>query len=320
MCEEVSTRRAGHLGIGLTQCSFCRKTTMVKHQRRSHQRGAHPGDIDDGETSGSESGDSPSTPQNSGMPWPQTIQIPHNVHPAAQPLHRARSYNDFNPPQYDGVPVQQYGHVHHRHTLSAGQPYQGQVQENHPVPIINRGPNIPGHSSYYLPEQNNPGVATLTPIQTYQLPRQIMDRSGSVQSSPSTYSSISRASPVSQEPYYTHQPAQSTTYALQHSPVGQQPIIQYHQVHHPLPQQIPQQHSIPAAPQPHPTHQPQPQYQQAPQNGQWYESVPYQSPVEIISHIQAYPQSQVYNDPWIQKIDTYDDPSLQMPSARIENL
>lgn len=290
---------------------------MVKHQRRSHQRGAHLSELDDGETSESESGDSPSTPQHSSqMAWPQGLQIPQQ---GPQTLHRARSFNEFGQQHYDGMTPQQYHAQGHRHSLSQGQsgpPFPGHIiDQSHHNPMMQRAPSLPAHS-YYVPEQNNPGVATLTPIQTYQLPRQVVDRSfSSVQSSPSTYSSVSRASPVSQEPYYTHQPAQTATYALQnHSPIGQQPMIQY------IPQQMPQQQPMPVVAAPPQHHQPTPQYQQVQgQNGQWYETVQYQPPVEVISHLQAYPQAQVYSDPWI-KIDTYDDPSLQMPSARIENM
>jgi hypothetical protein len=56
--------------------SFYRKTTMVKHQRRSHQRGVHSSELDDGYTSDSDSGESPSTPQHSSqMQWPQSVQV-----------------------------------------------------------------------------------------------------------------------------------------------------------------------------------------------------------------------------------------------------
>jgi hypothetical protein len=95
-------------------------------------------------------------------------------------------------------------------------------------------------------------------------------------------------------------------------------MIQYQQQ---LPQHLNQAqgHPIPT-PGPQPGHV-QGQYHQAiPQDGQWYEGLPYQSPVEVISHIQAYPQVHAFQDPWIQKIEAFEDPSLQMPSARIETL
>jgi hypothetical protein len=297
---------------------------MVKHQRRSHQRGVHSSELDDGETSESDSGESPSTPQHSGqMQWPQSVQVSTHVMPNGHHIHRAHSFADFGHHQIDGYPIQQaFGH---RHSLSGGaQNYNGPIQEHSlPNPMMHRAPSLPAHSSYYVPEQNNPGVATLntnpTPIQTYQVPRQ-MDRHEIIQSSPSSYSSASRASPVSQEPFYTHHPAQAATYALQNSsPVEQQqPMIQYQQQ---LPQHLAQQH-----PQPMPTPisqapNGQEQYHPAgPQEGQWYENVAYQAPVEVISHIQAYPQAHSFHDAWVQKIEAFDDPSLQMPSARIENL
>jgi hypothetical protein len=325
--------------------SFCRKTTMVKHQRRSHQRGAHLSELDDGETSDSETGDSPSTPQTAAqMPWPQTVQLPHSVAPGGPQMHRARSFADFSHhQQFEGLPNQ---HVYgHRHSVSGQHfgPIPEQAHQHpHPQPMMQRAPSLPANASYYVPEQNNPGVATLTPIQTFQLPRQ-MERpeTVTVHSSPSSYSSASRASPVSQEPYYTHHPAQQATYALQNgSPVEHQPIIQYQQVPQHLAQQVQQVHHVqqpqpactpqpqqqqsrPPPPQQHQQHPPHPQgqyHQVTLPPGQWYEAVAYQPPVEVISHITAYPQNQVFHDPWAQKIDSYDDPSLQMPSARIENL
>ncbi|RAL68087.1 hypothetical protein DID88_008805 [Monilinia fructigena] len=51
--------------------------------------------------------------------------------------------------------------------------------------------------------------------------------------------------------------------------------------------------------------------------GQWYEHAPYQQP-EVINHVPMYPQLTVFSDPW-PKLEAFDDPSLQMPSARIEN-
>jgi hypothetical protein len=150
-----------------------------------------------------------------------------------------------------------------------------------------------------------------------------LERQEILQSSPSSYSSASRASPVSGDPFYTHHPAQNATYALHNSsPIEQQqPIIQYQQIPQHLAHQQPQ--PMPSQiPQPAQVQQVQEQYHHpvAPQEGQWYENVAYQPPVEVISHIQAYPQQHIFHDPWAQKIEAFDDPSLQMPSARIENL
>ena len=138
-----------------------------------------------------------------------------------------------------------------------------------------------------------------------------------MQSSPSSYSSQSRASPVSQENYYAHHPAQAATYALQtHSPIEQQPVIyqqqpiQQHMQHHSQPTPISQAHHVQES-YPTPTEQ----------HGQWYDHSAYQPPVEVINHLPSYGQSNVFHDPWDgPKIETFDDPSLQMPSARIESL
>jgi hypothetical protein len=123
---------------------------------------------------------------------------------------------------------------------------------------------------------------------------------------------------VSQEAFYTHHPAQAATYALQNSsPIEQQqPMIQYQQQ---MPQHLAQQHGVPTPIQqaPHPQEQYQPP---TPQEGQWYDNVAYQAPVEVVSHIPAYTPTHIFNDPWGPKLETFDDPSLQMPSARVENL
>jgi hypothetical protein len=237
-------------------------------------------------------------------------------------MHRAHSFADFGQGHLDGFSVQQnYGH---RHSVSGGaHSFTQSIPEHghpHPNSMMHRAPSLPAHSSYYVPEQNNPGVATLNTnpprIQTYHLPRH-QNSQEMPQSSPSTYSSASRASPVSQEPYYTHQPAQAATYALQNSsPIEQQPI-QYQQqlsLHLSQPQSMP-------TPVPHVTQAQEQYHPSTQQDGQWYDNVPYQPPVEVVCHIQAYPQQHIFHDPWgVQKLEAYDDPSLQMPSARVENL
>jgi hypothetical protein len=257
------------------------------------------------------------------MQWPQNVQIPHHqVIPHGHHMHRAHSFADFGHHQIEAYPIQH--NYSHRQSLSGGpHSFNASIPEHsQPTPMMHRAPSLPAHASYYVPEQNNPGVATLNtnppPIQTYQIPRQL-ERQDMAQSSPSSYSSASRASPVSQEQnFYTHQ-AQTATYALQQhsSPIEQQPMIQYQQQlpHHMAPQQIQPKVEYPV-PQP-----PQEQFQPSgPQEGQWYDNVAYQAPVSVISHVPAYQQTHLYPDPWATKLEAYDDPSLQMPSARIENL
>ncbi|KAI0136966.1 hypothetical protein BJ170DRAFT_677827 [Xylariales sp. AK1849] len=309
--------------------SFCRKTTMVKHQRRSHQRGIHSSELDDC-TSESDSGESPSTPKMSGMQWPQV-----NMAGGAPGIHghtiqRAASFADFGQ-HLNGYAVQQpYAH---RHSVSTGaaHEYHGQPvheQQQHPgAHSLHRTASMPQHS-YYVTEHSNPGVATMNPhtMPGYQVPRQHVERlpleipysaaalTGSIQSSPGTFSPASGRSPsVHQDGFYTHQPAQTATYALQNtSPVEPQPqpIVQYAQ---PVPSQAP-----PAQP----VHQLQEQYQPpAPhQEEQWYHGMPYQAPVEVttIGQLPSYGSGGVY-DPWALKTD-FEDPSMQLPSARLESM
>jgi hypothetical protein len=276
---------------------------MVKHQRRSHQRGIHSSELDDGDTSDSE-GESPSTPlQSRQLQWPPNAAVSsRSIMPVRNQLHRAHSFADFGQQQLDAYPLpQQYAH---RHSLSGGpQAFNSPIPEHNPM--ISRAPSLPAHSSYYVPEQNNPGVATLNTnppqLQTYQFPRHQQSQE-MLQSSPSSYSPVSRASPIPGEPYYGQPTAQVAAYAIRNSPpVEQVPTVQFQQQ---LAQQLTQQQ----------------QYQPAPQqDGQWYDNVTYQSPIEVVNQMQAY-QAQISANPWIQKIETYDDISLQMPSMRIENM
>ncbi|KAK3387567.1 zinc finger protein 32 [Podospora didyma] len=341
--------------------SFCRKTTMVKHQRRSHQRGIHSSEIDDSMSeTGSE--DSPSTPKSHSMHWP-----PHNVammghHGHGHQLHRAASFADFGQHMNSYNLQQQYGH---RHSISSGaaheyhghphsQPppihehHQHQQQQHPSVPMLQRTASLPQHT-YFVTEQNNPGVATMNtnphpsaPVhpayqqQHQQIPRQGVERlglemppfpsaqvlGGSIQSSPSSFSAASGRSPSTQDGFYTHAPtAQAATYALHAaSPVEQQPpqMVAYQGQMTSQPQAMPQPPQQPAAPQQQPAPEQYPQHSQ-PEEQHWYNGVAYQPPVEVatIGQLPAY-GSGVY-DAWAAKIE-FEDASMQLPSARIENM
>ncbi|KAK0705090.1 hypothetical protein B0H67DRAFT_604026 [Lasiosphaeris hirsuta] len=303
--------------------SFCRKTTMVKHQRRSHQRGIHSSEIDDSMSeTGSE--DSPATPKSHAMQWPPQ-NVPMMSHHGHH-LHRAASFADFGGQHMNGgynmqQQQQQYGH---RHSLSGG------PHEYHA--------SLPQHS-YFVTEQNNPGVATMNtnpaaaPIhpQYQQMPRQNVERlpleipysapglAGSIQSSPSSFSAASGRSPSTQDGFYTHAPtAQAATYALHAaSPVEQQQpqMVSFQSQMVQQPQAVQQQSQ--SQPQAAPEQYPQ-QHSQA-EEQQWYNGVAYQPPVEVatIGQIPTYGSS-VY-DPWGPKLE-FEDPSMQLPSARIENM
>ncbi len=300
----------------LTRRSFCRKTTMVKHQRRSHQRGIHSSELDDGETSDSDSGDSPTTPEHFGqIQWLQT-STPHPiVQGNGHTIHRAHSFNDFNQQHVNGYSIpQNFGH---KQNLSGGTHNYHEVHDQNSLAV----PRAPMQQhSYYIPEQGNPGVATMntnanTAMRQYQMPQQQVRRSisyppqsvPSVQSSPGTYSSSCR-SPIPQEVYYTHHPAQPTgAYSIHNSPIDQQSMIQYPQQTTPMPQ-APTLGSTPLIT------QVQEQYQQIPQEQHWYANAPYQEPVQVS------PAHHGLYNAWVEKIDTYGGIQHALPSVRCETL
>ncbi|KAM7193354.1 hypothetical protein V8F20_008404 [Naviculisporaceae sp. PSN 640] len=251
--------------------------------------------------------------------------------------------------EYHGIPNSQSA-VHHHEQQQQQQPQQAQ----HPgVHMLQRTASLPQHG-YFVTEQNNPGVATMNtnphqpaPVQYHhQIPRQGVERlpleipyssapglTASIQSSPSSFSAASGRSPSTQDGFYTHtQTAQAATYALHSaSPVEQQqPQMVSFQGQMATQGGAVMQQSAPAqqqqikqeyAPQQQPAaeqYQP-PQHIQSAEEQQWYNGVAYQPPVEVatIGQLPAY-GSGVY-DPWGPKIE-FEDPSMQLPSARIENM
>lgn len=190
----------GHQGCVKT---FCRKTTMVKHQRRSHQPGAL---MDDG-TSESGGDDSPSTPRIPHSIWGQQ---PHGqmVMPGGMGMQRPL------PGQY--VPQDPYN----RHNLSSnGHEFHGGM---HPEQsMMRRMSSAHMHQQYYM--ENNPGVATLSANQFPHVPRQHSNAfsepglTGSLNSSPSGFSSSSVRSPGGDNGFnsYSLHSAQAATHALQ---------------------------------------------------------------------------------------------------------
>ncbi|KAH6874543.1 hypothetical protein B0T10DRAFT_586073 [Thelonectria olida] len=191
--------KCGHNGC--LKC-FCRKTTMAKHQRRSHQKGMNPNEPLDNCSWDSDSNESPSTPQTSSMTWsPQDIMainssMPHDA------LRRASSYPDL-------------GQQMHDYALQQHQQYLGRQTIPSTVP-----PEFHPHTS-------NPGIATMTtnPISPqYQLAQQQVERppiempyttpgmAASIQSSRSAFSAASVQSPLMQDggfypPQQQHPPA-----------------------------------------------------------------------------------------------------------------
>lgn len=262
--------------------------------------------------------------------------------PNGQALHRAASFADFGHQMGQYSVSQPYGH---RHTVSNGHhEFHGQAipAQHSSVQVLHRTTSMP--QTYYVTEQSNPGVATMNthpmPPQ-YQIPRQPVERipleipysgpglTSSVQSSPSSFSASAR-SPSAPDSFYTHQPTQAAAYALHGaSPVEQprpQSMVPYPS---PIPQQINQQpagspqQSMPPQPQPQePAPPPSEQFQQPeaqPEAGHWYSNVPYQPPVEVATIGQLPTYGAGVYDPWGPKIE-FEDPSMQLPSARIASM
>lgn len=274
--------------------SFCRKTTMVKHQRRSHQRGLLSNDMLDDCSSDSDSGESPPTPTQSSMSWtgPGPLAA-HSAMSQGHAMHRASSFPEFQMGGYQQV-AQREAHDFH--------PGQGQ---QHGMQMMQRSPGMQ-QQHFYVIDQANPGIATMNTAavqQPYHVPRQHVAR-GSIEmpystgsiaslgSSPGSFSPSSGHSPTIPESMYTHQAPQPSAYALpETSPVEPS-------------------HTMAAYTQPMDQAQ-----QQA--SEPWYQ---YQPPVEVATIGQLPPfGSGVYDLYGGPKLE-FDDPTMQLPSTRIETM
>ncbi|KAL2293120.1 hypothetical protein FJTKL_05118 [Diaporthe vaccinii] len=203
----------GHHGCVKT---FCRKTTMVKHQRRSHQ----PGALVDDATSESGGDDSPSTPRaHHANIWGQQ---PHGQ----MMIHNGMGMQRPMPGQYMQPPYE------HRHSLSSNGPeYPNNMHSEHAM--MRRMSNAPMPQQYFV-EAHNPAVATMNASQFQSVPRQHNNPytepglTASLNSSPSTFSSASVRSPVGDSGFnnYALHSTQAATHALQgaehqHAAMGQ---------------------------------------------------------------------------------------------------
>ncbi|KAM0349740.1 hypothetical protein ACHAPU_003569 [Fusarium lateritium] len=298
---------------------------MVKHQRRSHQQGMHPNDIDDC-SSDSDDDESPSTPQHSSMTWSPHDMVHMNQVPPHGSLHRASSYADFESQVHNYHVPHGYGN---RQGIPAGVPHEyhsSPVPEQHPhVQLVHRASTMP-RQAYYVTEQGNPGVATMTNTvpSHYQLPHQVQQRppmempysaagiTTSIQSSPSTFSATSVPSPMVPEGYYGHQHGNQPAYTAAES---QPAMIQYHQ---PVQHHMAQPHQ-PVVSQAHHVTSTTEHYPPPPVHSQQEQWPQYDPPIEVttIGQLPAYGTG-VY-DMYGPKIE-FDDPSLQLPSSRLASM
>ncbi|KAL6405964.1 hypothetical protein AUP68_10519 [Ilyonectria robusta] len=317
-----------HTGEKPHQCRHigCGKR-FSDHQRRSHQQGLNPNDILDDYSSDSDSDESPSTPQTSAMTWSPQDMIPVNSMPQGS-LHRASSFPKFGQ-QMNAYPLQQQEYVD-RHAIPSSVPPEFYAQA---VAEQQAGMHMLHRPAYYVTDQSNPGIAKMStnPIQhQYQLTQQQVDRSSlemlhppsgiatSIQSNPSTFSAASVQSPLMQDGFYPHQQQHPPSYTLQAaSPVDSHLSMpsctqSIHQAMNQAQQPVTSQAQQNQTPTTENYHQPAAQSQEE----HWPQ---YQPPIEVttIGQLPAYGTG-VY-DLCGPKIE-FDDPTMQLPSSRLESL
>ncbi|KAI1179694.1 hypothetical protein F4777DRAFT_585846 [Nemania sp. FL0916] len=296
--------------------SFCRKTTMVKHQRRSHQKGAHFSEIDDC-SSESDGGESPTTPTHGDKSWtsPQSISRV----PPGNPPQRSTSLAEF------GQDINEYNlqaQYNQRHSIAGDAHGYRDVsvpQQHGGMDIMNRM-QIPTNS-YYITEQNNPAVATLNtnPVQQYSL-RPPLETPQQDFSCPTNHINgpIQNVSGPFSSPTTTQGPLPHGGYyhPSQHPQMIGNTLLA--QIQQQFRNEMPPLQQLPAA---EPVHEVQGQFQ--PSTGhhtsQWYEEVaPYHPPIEVPT-IGQIPTFGAGFYTWEFKSDL-DDPTMQMPSARLDNM
>lgn len=278
---------------------------MVKHQRRSHQKGMYLSEADD-YTSDSDSGESPTTPTQKSIHWPPLARLPpalHNNHP-----HQTNAFPDYSH-NMDEYSIHGYAHRHGGSANDVHGYQDNSVPEQHgTTQMLNRMQISP--NTYYITEQSNPAVATMNtnPIQQYHpSPPQPERRPQEV----AVQSVAPRSFPLLQSP-----PPPSGYYGNQPHAVDQQMAAQIQQQTHEA------MSPMVTIPDEQPVHEVQEQFPQStgpPPTAQWYSSVPFNPPMDVqtISGLPTY--NPFTYGMWEYKVDLI-DPTMQMPSARIDSM
>ncbi|KAH6613438.1 hypothetical protein F5144DRAFT_607340 [Chaetomium tenue] len=305
---------------------------MVKHWKRTHNNhGPPPSGLED---SASEDGSPPPTPdsQTGGMPWatdPHTLSghPSHPGHPGQ--LQRAPSYADFGPHMTNYSLHQQYP----PHSLSptAMANYHGVPAMTQPPPLdgahdlpppqqhagmhmTQQTPRIP--VGFFIPDHNNPGVATMNTLE-----------------SPGAYTVVGGRTPPTTQSFYAQIPRGQLQ---QQQQLHQQQQLQEQQLRQQQEQQLRQQQEQQLRQQQEQQlrHQQEQQlrHQQEQQQQQWHDSAQYQSPVAVpmpvpVSEVASIGSMPVFGsvvggfNPWdAPKLEFENDPTMQMPSARIDTM
>ncbi|KAJ2970559.1 hypothetical protein NQ176_g8132 [Zarea fungicola] len=140
--------------------SFCRRATMAKHQRRSHQQGLNSHEMMDYGSTDSDMCQSPSTPSQSNMSWhvPGAIVPGQAVSQGSHMIHRAAPFSDLN---------QQ---MHQRSMQTVG---ESSIQQ-HPATIQRAQSTSIPQQPFYVLEPRHQGEATMNTnihTQSFQVPR-----------------------------------------------------------------------------------------------------------------------------------------------------
>ncbi|KAL5600729.1 hypothetical protein FOVSG1_006759 [Fusarium oxysporum f. sp. vasinfectum] len=299
---------------------------MIKHQRRPHQKEMRCNDILGDCSLGSDDDEPPSTPQHSAMSWsPRDIVSIEQATPQG-PLHRTTSYTGFEQQANVQHVPQQYAD---REGIPSNTPHGF---HGPPIPdyydsalTLRRTTTIP-HQMYYVTEQGNPEVVTMTnATQPHcQLPQQVerplmglpnstLAIAASIQSSPRTFSATSLSSPMVQECFYTYPLRNQPEYAQTDF---QQPIIQYQQPMQHLMSQFQQPVTFQAQLIYAPAADYSPQKSAQAQQEQWSNDDPLIE-VTAIGQLPAY-ETAVYGF-YGPKIEVY-DPWIQLPSNKLASL
>ncbi|KAH7237903.1 hypothetical protein B0J15DRAFT_569578 [Fusarium solani] len=270
--------------------SFCRKTTMTKHQRRSHQNGMDPHDPLDDCSSDSDPDEFPS--------YPDFGQQMHDYPLQHHQQYVGRQTTRSNvPPKF------------HSHTV-------GEQQVD--MHMIHRTASIP-RQARYVTDQSNPGIATMTTnpvLSQYQLAQQQVERppieipystpgmaaKPFIQSSPSAFSAASVQSTLMQDsgfyPPQQHPPSLPTYPQPMHQAMSR--------AQRTVTTQVWQQSPVSAT-----NNYPQPTCQ--PQEEHWPR---YQTPTKVTTTGQLPAYGTAVYDFCGPKIE-FDDPTMQLPSSRL---